>query len=150
MPSASTLMTGDDYSGNWKNMVGIPGELVTRCRLIDLSDTPASAGVGYGIFHLPSFTFLKDIYVVKISCCSSDDAEIHLGDHNASKAMYSDISFSGSTDWYGGVRVASKNSIMTGCCFYKDGGEIQYVCSDSQSEGAFWVVIQTINLNPVL
>lgn len=150
MPSASVLWTGDDYAGNWKNQNGIPGEIVTRCRLIDLSAYPASAGVGYEIMQLPSWTLLKEILFIKVSGCSSDDAEIQLGDANASQAYYGEISMSATTGWYGGARVASKGSTMAGCCFYNGGAKIQFVCSASQAVGTFWVVATTINLNPIL
>lgn len=149
MPSASVLMTGADYAGNWKNQNGIPGQLVTRCRLIDLSATPASAGVGYEIMQLPSWTLLKELLFVKVSGCSSDDSEIQIGDANASQAIYGEISMSATTGWYQ-TRVASKGSIMAGCCFYNAGAKLQFVCSASQSVGTFWVVATTINLNPIL
>jgi hypothetical protein len=148
MPAASYIMTSAGYPGNWGDFNGVPGQIVTRARFIDLSATPASAAAGYEIFNIPSFTLLKDIMFVKISGCSTDDAEIQLGDATASTAFYAQLSMSLAA-WDDNTQVGSYASANAMCTFYVNGGKIQYVCSASQSIGAFWVVVDTINLKPV-
>jgi hypothetical protein len=143
------LLTSAAFPGNWKNFNGYPGDTVTRARYVDLSANPASAGVGYEIFNLPSFTFLKGIWFVKVSGCSSDDAEIQLGDENASQRFNAEISMSTGTAWYTGTRIASYASANQNVTYYHSGGQIQFACSASQAQGAFWVVIETINLKPL-
>lgn len=148
MPAASTVMTGATYPGNWKNFNGVPGEVVTRARFIDLSKTPASAACGYEIFDLPSYTLLKNIMFIKVSGCSSDDSEIQVGNATTSQAFYKELSMS-LTDWESGTKVGSFASANALCTYYVEGAKIQFVCSTSQAIGAFWVVIETINLKPV-
>jgi hypothetical protein len=165
MPAASIDLTatniyGANY-GNFKEANVLPGEQFTRSRLIKTSAIKpygASAGVGYKIFNVPSYTLITNVMGVVVASNSADVATTFaIGDADASTTWISDVSLTAlgppqlvglAASWDVGMSIFGPSNFFVGK-FYSNGGEIQAAILASEAVAQVWVTIQGINLKPV-
>jgi hypothetical protein len=165
MPAASIDLTatniyGANY-GNFKEANALPGEMFTRSRLIKTSAIKpygASAGVGYKIFDIPSYTLITKVTGVVVASNSANVATTFaVGDEDASTTWISDVSITAlgppelrgfAVSWDVGLSIFGPSNFFAGK-FYSNGGEIQAAILASEAVAQVWVTIQGFNLNPV-
>lgn len=165
MPVGSINLTanniyGTNY-GNWGEANALPGEEFFRSRLVATSAIKpygASAGVGYKIMTIPSYTLIQKVMGVVVTSNSADVAcSCGIGDGDASTTWISDVSITalGPPQLVGvftsldvGGSILGNSHFFVGK-FYSNGGEINIAFTGSEAVARVWVTVQGINLKPV-
>jgi len=165
MPAGSIDLTavniyGDNY-GNFANTNTLPGGGFVRSRLVKTSAIKpygASAGVGYKIMTIPSFTLVTNVFGVVVASNSADVAcSCGIGDADASTTWVSDVSITvlgpptaeGKNVSYGDGNSALGPSHFLVGKYYSNGGEIQIAFTASEADAQVQVVVEGVNLSPV-
>jgi hypothetical protein len=165
MPAGSIDLTatniyGDNY-GNFAEMNALPGSEFWRSRLVETSAIKpygASAGVGYKIMRIPSYTLIQKVMGVVVTSASAAVAcSCGIGDADASTTWVSDCSITVlgppqqdgvNVSWNLGVSLLGPSHLLVGK-YYSNGGEIQIAFTASEAVARVWVTVQGINLKPV-
>ncbi len=165
MPAGSIDLTavniyGDNY-GNFANINTLPGGGFVRSRLVKTSAIKpygASAGVGYKIMTIPSFTLVTNVFGVVVASNSADVAcSCGIGDADASTTWVSDVSITvlgpptaeGKNVSYGDGNSALGPSHFLVGKYYSNGGEIQIAFTGSEAVAQVQVVVEGVNLSTV-
>jgi hypothetical protein len=156
----ATNIYGDNY-GNFAEANALPGGEFFRSRLVATSAIKpygASAGVGYKIMTIPSYTLIQKVMGVVVTSCSAATAcSTAIGDADASTTWISDVSITAlgppqqigvNTSLNLGVSILGASNLLVGK-WYSNGGEIQIAFTGSEAVARVWVTIQGINLKPV-
>lgn len=165
MPAASIDLTVANIygtnEGNFNNANALNGGAFFRSRHVKTSKIEpygASAGVGYKIFKIPSYTLIQKVMaVVTTSHSGVVGSVIAVGDADASNTWIADCSgtvlgppqLSGvHTSWAVGLSKFGGSHLFNGK-FYSNGGEIQIAFTRSEAACELWVTVQGVNLTPV-
>lgn len=164
MAVASVDLTGSSYYGNFAEMNALPGEMITRSRLIKTSAvggagvSTMSAGCGYKIFKIPSYYYVMRVDGITVASCSeATGGQLAIGDADYSTYWISNLSAStlgppnlaGIKTSYGvGFSILTESQLFIGK-FYSNGGEVQVGATSNEGTAQFWVVVTAVNLTPV-
>jgi hypothetical protein len=165
MGAASVDLTGSTWLGNFGNMNALPGETITRSRLVKCSAvggagvSTMSAGCTYKIFNIPSFYYVKSVRAITVTSCSeATGGWLTVGDADASTTWISVIGCSrlgagGSLADFNaslglGLSAFGPSHLILGK-FYSNGGEIQVGAVSAEGTARFWVIVEAVNLTPV-
>lgn len=165
MPAASIDLTATNIygtnEGNFANANALPGAGFFRSRHVKTSKIEpygASAGVGYKILAIPSYTLVQKVMaVVTKSHSGAVGSIIAIGDADASNTWIKDVSGTAlgppgqigvDTSWIRGVSVLGPSHLLVGK-YYSNGGEIQIAFTVSEATCELWVTVQGVNLTPV-
>ena len=156
----ATNVYGKNY-GNFKEANALPGGEFFRSRLVETSAIKpygASAGVGYNIMGIPSYTLVQKVMGVVVTSNSANVAcSCGIGDADASTTWISDVSITAlgppqqvgvAVSYNLGVSILGPSHLLVGK-YYSNGGEIQIAFTASEAVARVWVTIQGINLKPV-
>ena len=163
MPAGSIDLTatniyGTNY-GNFAEANALPGCEFFRSRLVATSAIKpygASAGVGYKIMKVPSYTLVHKVMgVVVTSCSAATVCSTAIGDADASTTWVSDCSITTLgpplmvgvyTSMNVGGSILGNSHFFVGK-YYSNGGEIQIAFTGSEAVARVWVTMQGITFS---